>query len=431
MLDQRLGAEQLLVIKIRVIIYALFFAYLCLTNSSCQFSPKTDLNINQSDSTVNEYNQEQNPEKRSIFHVYGVSHLSGNRDQDWVYYIKEVKRDIQTDILQKGFHNLCKKHFDGKGDEIILSKEVNPDFLTISDGWIYFRDLKWLKDPEGPLKRIRLDGSGLMEITKEDVEDWCIYQDWIFYTTPYKGLLMRIKKDGTEKIQYINNAGVNWFFIIEDNIYATIFDKGGIGRYGHFSSEPYPLYKILITDNPKPIKIVDDAIPFQIRGEWVYYLSDDSLEIHERNCLFRTSLDGKITEKLSDDNVDDFLITSQGFAYYLEYQNDHMKDPKSLFRIDLQNTKQAKVMISSLFNLSYLEAEVRDGILISTFDDRSDDFDLHKRIYYFIHPNKTKELIEFSEHPMMIIGDYIYFMITNPKTLLDDHLEVRKLDEFF
>lgn len=418
-------------IKIRVIIYIFIFAYLCLANSSCQFSPKTDLDINQSDSTVNEYNQEQNPEKRSILHVYGVSHLSGNRDQIWVYCIKEVKRDIQTDILQKGFHNLCKKHFDGKGDEIILSKEVNPDFLTISDGWIYFRDPKWIKDPVGPLKRIKLDGSGLMEITKEDVEDWYIYQDWIFYTTPYKGVLMRIKKDGTDKIQYINKAGVNWFFIVEDNIYATIFDKGGIGRYGHDPSEPYPLYKMLITDNPKPIKIVDDAMPFQIRGEWVYYLSDDSLEIHEKNSLFRTSLDGKITEKLTENNVSDFLITSQGYAFYLEYKNNRLEDPKNLYRIDLQSLKREKVMISSLFNLNYLEAEVRDGILISTFDDSSNDFEFSSTLYYFIQIDKTKKQIEFPEDPMMIIGDYIYFMITNPKTLLDDHLEVRKLDEFF
>ena len=178
---------------------------------------------------------------------------------------------------------------------------------------------------------------------------------------------MRIKKDGTDKTQYINKAGVNWFFIVEDNIYATVFDKGGIGRYGHFSSEPYPLYKIRITDNPKPIKIVDDAISFQIRGEWVYYLSDDSLEIHERNCLFRTSLDGKITEKLTENNVSDFLITSQGYAFYLEYKNNRLEDPKNLYRIDVQSLKREKVMLSSLFNLIYLEAEVRDGILISTY----------------------------------------------------------------
>lgn len=355
--------------------------------------------------------------------VYGTPSIQETEQDGWVYYSKTVQRDNGTDALQKGFQHLCKIPYDGSGEEVVLSKEVNPETIVVSEDWLYFRDLRWLKDPTGPLKRIRNDGTGLSSLTTENVDFFCIEEEWIYYTYSYdfNYTLMRMKKDGSEKTILIEkqlNDRIKALFFLGDWTYIAT----GYWPYGDNALKNKPLYKINFNSDTAPILLIENAHEVQIRGNWIYYRSGEN-----NLTLFRTSMDDKTTEQLSDDRIQQFLLTQAGYLYYLalDQQATLWNEPVvALVRIQVDTKDKELIPNIPLHDSPYLGYEIRNGILFKTFQSYEAHF------YHISHELEIKKIL-FETWPSILTPDWAYFMVTDPETCLDKSLQAIKLDTFF
>ncbi len=353
--------------------------------------------------------------------VYGAPSIPEIEQDGWIYYSRTVQRDNGTDALQKGFHHLCKMKYDGSGEEVVLSREVSPETIVVSEDWLYFRDLRWLKNPTGPLKRIRNDGTGLTSLTTENVDFFWIHEDWIYFTYPHNYALMRMKKDGSEKTVLLENqleARVVAMHFLEDWIYIAT----GYWPYG-YPFDNKPLYRVNFNkDAPSPILLIENAKKVQIRRNWIYYLSGEN-----NLTLFRTSLDGKTTEQLSDDRIQQFLLTRAGYLYYLalDPQAKLWNEPVvALVRIQVDSKEKELIPTIPLHDSPNLGYEFRNGILFETFQS-------YKPLFYHISLELEIKKITFKTKPKILTHDWAYFMVTDPETGLDKSLQAIRWDEFF
>jgi hypothetical protein len=314
--------------------------------------------------------------------------------------------------------------YDGSGEEVVLSREVSPETIVVSEDWLYFRNLRWLKDPTGPLKRIRNDGTGLTSLTTEDVDFFCIEEEWIYYTYSYdfNYTLMRMKKDGSEKTILMEkqlNDRIKALFFLGDWTYIATSHW----PYGDDPFDNKPLYRINFNaDAPSPVLLIEHAKEVQIRGDWIYYLAREN-----DLTLFRTSLDGKNTEQLSDDCIQQFLLTQAGYLYYLalDQQAKLWNEPVvALLRIQVDTKEKELIPSIPLYDSPHLGHEIRNGILFETFQS-------YEALFYHISHELEIKKITFKTEPKILTHDWAYFMVTDPETGLDKSMQAFRWDEFF
>jgi hypothetical protein len=403
--------------NIKISTYALLSSCLLLSLLSCSpIKPSTEVSPPIKTEDIPAIKHENLP-------VYGAPFIPETEQNGWIYYSRTVQRDNSTDALQKGFQHLCKMKYAGNGEEVVLSREVNPETIVVSEDWLYFRDLRWLKDPTGPLKRIRNDGTGLTSLTTEDVDFFCIEEEWIYYTYSYdfNYTLLRMKKDGSEKSVLMEKQ-------LDDRIEAMFFlgDWTYIATshwpYGDDPFDNKPLYRINFNaDAPSPVLLIEHAKEVQIRGNWIYYRSGEN-----NLTLFRTSMDGKTTEQLSDDRIQQFLLTRPGYLYYLalDQKAKLWNEPVvALVRIQVDTKDKELIPSIPLHDSPYLGYEIRNGILFETFQS-------YKPLFYHISLELEIKKITFESWPSILTHDWVYFMATDPETGLDKNLQAKKLDDF-
>lgn len=194
----------------------------------------------------------------------------------------------------------------------------------IYDQAYYEEDEKYYEKNEG-LYASRLDGSQERKLC--DVEDgvWRLAadEDEIFFY--HVGGLSRIKKDGSNLRLYKKNPGTGVVAIDVENkvpfvsysisLGDEVYNPHGIAR---FESE-----------EKEPLILTDDFFQYSEFGqlqatEWeVYFIHDNPDGDYfsskpYRNVLFRISNDGRLTERISDENIDAFFVHGNT-AYCMQY----------------------------------------------------------------------------------------------------------------
>jgi len=202
---------------------------------------------------------------------------------------------------------------DGSERETIPIPIYVDNFQVVGD-WLYYSDEN--------LYRARLDGSQEQQLS-ESVDNWFIYEDWIWYTQDQH--LCRMNTDGEASEVFCQYAQPTTFCFSDDWIYFFGGDFTQMGFYkmniqnreliyiceGYltyhmavvddwiyfideegFGSGPNNLYRVR-TDGSDMVMIGDvECVDFDIFDDWIYYSYDDSYE-----DLFRVRTDGSELEE--------------------------------------------------------------------------------------------------------------------------------------
>lgn len=220
---------------------------------------------------------------------------------DWIYYTNgypgsgEIYR-IKSDGTQR--------------EKINTERSYN---VIIKDGWIYYSTIHFIDADDNcitetieiKIKKMKLDGSNLIEIvseaidTDEDVNPcsyFYLYDDWIYYKSALdNNKFYKIKNDGSSRTKVsdenISNEHKNSKFIV-DNTWIY---------YIHENKEN-KLYRMK-TDGTENELVIDKAVAdIHITENYIFYTD------WETDKPYRRNKDGSSEIKLADYRVEDLNV---------------------------------------------------------------------------------------------------------------------------
>jgi hypothetical protein len=161
--------------------------------------------------------------------------------------------------------------------------------FNVSDEYIYYNsryDKKFYK--------VKTDGTNKTKISDIDVNNFVIDNEWIYYSNfTQDGYLFKMKIDGTENTRltqyYTDNTNVkdDWIYLIK-------------GR---------KLYKIK-NDGTGCSKICDDDLTsINIIGDWVYYINSS-----DNYKLYKIKADGSQKQEINYFTLEDLKILSEYYG---------------------------------------------------------------------------------------------------------------------
>lgn len=273
-------------------------------------------------------------------YVFNDKDLDGFfKETTWYHPQPEYKgrgmNDIELyniDFLYKTEQETIKEKFKTN----VLSSEgganqANHGLAVERDGWIYYMNLA-----EGnSLYRMTADGYSDKEKINDLHSQYIEVDDqWIYYLNVYSSSdvkLYRVKKDNTENT-----------LLSKENIYYFDFD----GNYIYYlaaseDSSKREIYQInkdgsdkkLASFYPELQKLNADISTFEVKDGWVYYTSDGK--------PYKTSVDGKKTVKLSEDQVGNLNVTDK-YIYYTA-SSVSPDNGGNIFRINLDGSSKTLV----------------------------------------------------------------------------------------
>jgi len=185
---------------------------------------------------------------------------------NWIYYTRSHDPG-----------KLYKIRTDGTGKTQINSGEKSDNIGTfnVSGGWIYY-DNCFVKGIDAKtqmneynhyLYKIQTDGKGNTKLSGDEIEDFNVVDDWVYYIDRGDNShIYKMKTDGTGKTQissdkssHINVSG-NWIYFVNENPDP--------------SNHQIPfncLYKVA-PDGTGETQVCSDKVEaFSILGDWIYY----------------------------------------------------------------------------------------------------------------------------------------------------------------
>lgn len=213
-------------------------------NMSEDYPPKTELYKMKTDGTA----------KSKIIDGYWI--LSYYVIGDDIFYV-----DQETNITKdyEGRRYITNKIFktDVNGTDRYLINDENLTDVHIDDEWIYYR-----KAENGHIRKMKLDGTNDMELTKKVSLNMTLKDEWIYYINyADESKIYRMRKDGTDK-EKISPYFSEKFIVEEDWIYYINYVGGN-------------LFKVK-TDGTNYVNIhMDERLSdlIGVSGDWIYYIN--------------------------------------------------------------------------------------------------------------------------------------------------------------
>ena len=253
---------------------------------------------------------------------------------DWLYCRIHTSSADEDDYCRISLDGIQKQTFD-----IPFSSEGYP--VAFEDDWIYFSDGYRHPEPTESVEtlyRIRPDGSERMEYQETfGAEKPVLFHNWLYFVS--RKVLYRISTDGTEKQELLHIGGNFSYQVYEDGIFfaAEYSDAGYENRIIHcgldgsnptvLRHEPkggldllavngnYLYFRKYLTVDGLNVRTLcrmrldgteyqtltqQDCWSFEIKDDWIYYASHDSLgrmrlDGSENQVLVDKGIDGKIT----------------------------------------------------------------------------------------------------------------------------------------
>lgn len=259
---------------------------------------------------------------------YGIVTQQG----DWIYYTKNNKNN-----------NICKIKKDGTEDTVIFKNIAYKTFLNAVGDWLYYctsigiykmridgtyskkiSDVQNIRDVivagkyiyytvtipgtiDGPLYRIRTDGTDLLQITDDKCAYINIVDDWIYYRNSGPGeefsesILCRIRIDGTQK-EYLHSGEFNYGAI---NV---------VGNSIYFIDNWIEMKKININKPKQIISFGKRTSNLCVFDGWIYYQAFN--EQNEIYGIYKMKTNGKDNTLLLEGSYAQVNIVD-GWLYYL------------------------------------------------------------------------------------------------------------------
>jgi len=182
--------------------------------------------------------------------------------------------------------------------------------MNIADGWIYFVD-RQVNVLYGFLCKMRTDGTEEQQLAPAEIDQLFVADGWIYYTDSTFALY-KIQTDGTQTTP-LNISNVHNIIVSGEWIYYT-HTNGSDG-----------IYRVR-TDGTEQTELVPDGQSFDIANGVIYYANI-------LRGLYKTDLDGQHTVQLSDDELCENVVVSEGWIYYLSESSTNI-----LYKIRMDGT---------------------------------------------------------------------------------------------
>ncbi|MBQ3145199.1 MAG: DUF5050 domain-containing protein [Clostridia bacterium] len=210
----------------------------------------------------------------------GIYKLKGNKNEklvdDYALYLNESGKYIY--YLDVGTEAIVKIKTNGRDKETIIS-EVDLEKIVLDGNWIYYFD-------ESKLCRIKTNGKERQIVLEKSIDNYEIYEDWIYYSYRNNGkyVIAKISTNGKDNTKIDEDCG-STFFIKENYIYY-IYENNNV-EDNIFSYELHRIKKNgkkkeKITDLPKEMYIAS----INFNRDDIYYLKEvegTNLAIHKMN----------------------------------------------------------------------------------------------------------------------------------------------------
>ena len=291
------------------------------------------------------------------------------------YYSSSIKESVASsesigsqsktsdDISAIEYHKLISKNLQyGTTPGNIMNNGV----CAVSDDWVYFSN----SNAGDSLFKIRLDGTGLNQLTIDKANYLNIYDGYLYFIYSVfmeESYLAKVSISSGEE-NFLNNDNAADFLSIHNNsIYyiSDIKNEGYLKRYIDSNSSEIIVKKnirsyqftenrlIYLTSDPdnqlysankdgtdEILVVSNDVSFFTYDSGWIYYT--DSVE-HQ---LHRTSIDGT-TELIIDDSIVGRFNISNGWIYYV-----NESDNGSLNKMRIDGNEKIKLVENDCFSIN-------------------------------------------------------------------------------
>jgi hypothetical protein len=226
------------------------------------------------------------------------------------------------------------------GSEFQILTEDKPMYVNVVGDWIFyikgrFDDLSYTID--GPIYKIRKDGSGREELYGNNATEMTVVGENIYFITYPEYRLYRMKTDGSELTR-----------LIDDISYYLQYDEGWL--YFEIDQKNY-IYKLNLATNSKPIKVMEAPEVYVISNDWIYYLSWKEIDGLDRmDGLYRMGLDGTNVLKLFDQSAVNYTVTDD--SIYVTgrkmKRNEDDVDNYDYYKMNLDGTEVSKIPLKDI-----------------------------------------------------------------------------------
>lgn len=295
---------------------------------------------------------------------------------------------------------------------------INGINVIRNNEWFYYIKTNYPKN----LYRIKKDMSEKTKISNDDVEQFYIDKDKIYYIgcdneTDKKGLY-KMNLNGTNK-QPILEGNISFLSILNDDLYYCDGLDGG------------NLYKIDKNGKNKKMIISGKAIYPNITNEWIYYING-----LDNNSIYRCKLDGSYNVKINSADTKCLNVDNEKI-YYSDSSNIYFMNHDGSFRNKIFNRWAKNIIISkenifwiykkSIYKksknsvLNELICESNDVIGIGLEDDELNILEekwLRSSIKFDIN-NEKKEILDIKDCYRIeeIRYPYIYYRGNNAELM--------------
>lgn len=244
--------------------------------------------------------------------VYG--NTSGNitnfafvaKQGDWIYYNNNSLYKIKTDGT-------------GKTE---VSKDM-PVFINVVGEWIYYIDVS---NDENEMYKVKIDGTSRTKLGNDVSMYMVVAQDWIYYMNDSdEGKLYKMRTDGTSKTKVANeiafeiNISGDWVY------YTTLVDSG--------ESE---IHKVKKDGTGLTMLCGATSIAYlNVSGEYLYFETSDLNG--ERGDIMRVKKDGANLSTICEDTAE-YINVSGDWIYY-----SNASDSYKLYKIKIDGTGKTKI----------------------------------------------------------------------------------------
>lgn len=200
------------------------------------------------------------------------------------------------------------KNFKSRENLFIRPEKHGRDSINIVDDWIFYRNNE-------VIQRMKIDGSSMNTIFKGYPFDMSVIGNWIYFINFDDDNLYKMDLNGRNREVLVNENLVN-MTIYDEKIY-----------YSYEEDEEYYLEKSNLDGSKKELLIKVEARNLVVDDDYIYYIDGEFK-------LFRLTLRDKTIEKLSHEDVFNFIKDDKWIFYILKGEEDELGS-KGLYRMDI------------------------------------------------------------------------------------------------
>lgn len=182
------------------------------------------------------------------------------------------------------------------------------------------------------LFKINFDGTDKTKISSDEIHDFVVDENYIYFISYNDSKLYKMNIDGTNK-ELVSN----------DTPHLMVINKGWI--YYINTSDNAKLYKIKV-DGTGRTKLTETAIhSIDVADDFIYYIVKSN-----NNGIYKIKTDGTMNTKISNEKAY-FIKTYKGSIYFTENNSG----PNSIHKLNIDGTALKKLPLTDIFSFTIFD----------------------------------------------------------------------------